>query len=273
MDHAAVERALHEAVTIAEDAGSVLLGGYRTELTVRKKGRIDLITAYDLRCEELIRKRLAAAFPDHAIVGEEGEDQGGGPYVWYVDPLDGTTNFAHGHPFFCVSIGLCHGPEPLVGVVAAPALAVTWTAGRGLGATRNGRPCRVSQCGDLADALCATGFPYDRQETDDDNTTEHRAFLKHTQGIRRCGSAAIDLALVADGTYDVYWEQRLSAWDMSAGACLVVEAGGRISDYDGGRADPRSGRLVATNGRLHDDAIALLSRSRYRSPAGRPSDR
>jgi myo-inositol-1(or 4)-monophosphatase len=195
-------------------------------------------------------------------VGEEGTATGTGDRVWYVDPIDGTTNYAHGHPFFAVSIALYDGSEGLAGVIAAPALGVTWHGAKGLGAHRNGKRCRVSSKAFLDDALCATGFPYDRREAVDDNLREFGAFIKRTQGIRRCGAAAVDLALVAEGTYDVYWEQRLNAWDTCAGALLVEEAGGRLSDYAGGPADPRSGTLVATNGRLHDAALAVLAEAR-----------
>ncbi|HJK94483.1 MAG TPA: inositol monophosphatase family protein, partial [Polyangiaceae bacterium LLY-WYZ-15_(1-7)] len=237
---------LKTTLAIAEDAATLVLAGFRDLDAVEKKGTIDLVTEYDLKAEARIRERLAAAFPDDQIVGEEGEDGAVDPArpVWYVDPIDGTTNFAHGHPFFSVSIARFAEGRAQVGVVAAPALGVVWAAAEGLGATRNGALCRVSERATLEDALCATGFPYDRWTAEDDNLREHRAFLKRTRGIRRCGSAAIDLCLVADGTYDLYWEQRLSPWDMAAGACLVAEAGGTLTDYDGGPADPRTGRLV-----------------------------
>ncbi|MCB9646882.1 MAG: inositol monophosphatase [Deltaproteobacteria bacterium] len=256
-----LSEALVVARAIAEEAAALILGGFRSGTEVRKKGRIDLVTDYDLKSEALIRQRLGAAFPHHAIVGEEGEATGSGELVWFVDPLDGTTNFAHGHPFFCVSIGLCRGPQPLLGVVAAPAIGVTWSGAQGQGVLRNQEACHVSAQADLLDALAATGFGYD-QATDDDNVRETRAALKRTHGIRRCGSAAMDLAMVADGTYDFYWEQRLNPWDLAAGACLVEAAGGRISGYEGQPADPRSGRLVASNGHLHDEVVALLAEAR-----------
>ena len=260
-------RALAMALTIADEAASLAREGWRSGLAIEKKGTIDLVTQYDLRSEALIRARLSEAFPDHRIVGEEGDTwEGSGGATWYVDPIDGTTNFAHGHPFFCVSIALWsesdEGALGEVGVVAAPALGVTWSAARGAGARRNGEPCRVSGTIELGDALCATGFPYDRWTSEEDNLREHRAFLKRTRGIRRCGSAALDLCLVADGTYDLYWEQKLNPWDMCAGALLVLEAGGRLSDYDGGPADPRDGRLVASNGALHDEALQVIAEAR-----------
>lgn len=257
-----IDAALEAASRLAEEAGRLVLDGWRSGGAVHKKGPIDLVTEWDLRSEELIRRGLEGAFPDHAIVGEEGEDTGDGDLVWYVDPLDGTTNFAHGHPMFSVSVALCDRGEPQVGVVAAPALGITWTAARGRPALRNGERCQVAPTRSLNDALCATGFPYDRRENPDDNLREYRAFLKRTQGIRRGGSAAIDLAMTADGTFAIYWEQRLSPWDLAAGACLVQAAGGRLSDYAGGPADVRSGALVATNGHLHEETLAVLAEAR-----------
>ncbi len=253
---------LDAAHSMAVEAASLALEGFRSGVEVRKKGEIDLLTDYDLRCEALIRRRLSEHFPTHAVVGEEGEDTGSGELVWYVDPIDGTTNYAHGHPFFSVSLALYRGAEGLVGVVAAPALDVAWSGAKGLGAFRNGKPSRVSGCTDLGEALCATGFPYDRRTAEDDNMGEYVAFLKRTHGIRRGGSAAIDLAMVSDGTFDAYWEQRLNAWDMCAGALLILEAGGKLSDYDGSEGDPRSGRLVATNGSLHAAVLDVLREAR-----------
>ena len=260
---------LQIALDVAQEAAAVALRGWRSGAAVEKKGAIDLLTEYDLRVEKIVRHRLHEAFPDHRIVGEEegasgatidtatGSSDDERP-TWYVDPIDGTTNFAHGHPFFCVSIALWDSEGGAVGVVSAPALGVTCSAARGRGAHRDGAPCAVSQTAHLADALCATGFPYDRWEAEDDNVAEHRAFLKRSRGIRRCGSAAIDLCLVADGTYDLYWEQRLNPWDMCAGAVMVLEAGGQLTDYDGRPADPRQGRLVASNGALHPQALGVL---------------
>lgn len=265
MDSTELREILRETRSIASDAARLVLAGHRRGVDVKKKGTIDLVTEFDLASEALIRARLAQAFPGHDVVGEEGDHRAGTEYVWFVDPLDGTTNFAHGHLFFCVSIGLVRvtaaGTEPLVGVVAAPALGLTWSGARGLGAFRNDEPCRVTSTTSLQDALVATGFAYD-QSTDDDNVPEMRAFLKRTRGIRRCGAAAIDLALTADGTYDLYWEQRLNPWDLSAGALLVLEAGGRLSDYDGGPFDVRAGRIVASNGSIHDAALEVLSEVR-----------
>jgi len=258
LDEPTEARAHAVAETLGAEAGALLLRGFRTGAEVRKKGRIDLVTEFDLASEALLRAGIADAFPEHRIVAEEGQAEGTGEVVWYVDPLDGTTNFAHGHPFFSVSIALYDGDRPVLGVVVAPALGITWSGRAGHGARRNGVPCRVSETRALEDALCATGFPYDRWTNPDDNTREMKAFLKCTQGVRRCGSAAIDLALVADGTYDLYWEKSLSAWDMAAGALLVQEAGGRLSDTRGAPGDPRTGELLATNPHLQSPALRVL---------------
>jgi myo-inositol-1(or 4)-monophosphatase len=240
------------AVAIGEEAGRVLMEGWRRAPTVRKKGAIDLVTDYDLRSEALLRERMAEAFPDHALVAEEGEDQVEGEWIWYVDPLDGTTNFAHGHFFFAVSLGLARDGEPVLGVVHAPALGTTWAGAVGVDCQRSGVPCRVATgAAVLSDALVATGFPYDRGTSPENNLREAAAIIPRVQGIRRCGSAALDLALVADGTYDGYWEQKLQPWDVCAGLALVRAAGGTATDYEGKPAHAQSSCVVASNGALH----------------------
>lgn len=253
-----VRQALEVARGAATEAGALIMQGFRGQAEVRKKGAIDLVTEWDLKSERLIVERLSATFPDHRIVAEEGASRGEGEIAWYIDPIDGTTNFSHGHPFFCVSIGLYRDHQPLLGVITAPALATEWWGAPSLGVYRNGMPAHVSPTEQLADALVATGFPYDRWTNPDDNLREYRAFLKCCRGVRRCGSAALDLALTADGTYSIFWEQRLSPWDLAAGAALVVAAGGQISDYDGSPAEIRSGRILATNGKLHSEAVRVI---------------
>lgn len=261
------QRALQVAERAAKEAGAWVMKGWRAVGEVSKKGRFDLLTEWDLGSERLIRERLTNAFPDHRIVGEEDAESGDGDMVWYVDPIDGTTNFAHGHFFFAMSIALYRGSEGLAGVVHAPALGVTWKAARGAGAFRNGTRCRVSERRKLDEAVCATGFPYDRWSSPDHNLAELALFLRKARGIRRCGAASIDLCLVADGTYDIYWEQGLNAWDMCAGALMVLEAGGRLSSYEGAPADPRTGRLIATNGLLHDAAVRTVGEARNKLQA------
>ena len=254
-----LQNILERSLEVAQEAGELLLSGYRQRVQITKKGVIDLVTEFDLRCEKLVRDQLSTQFPDHTIVGEElPAHQGTSDLIWYVDPLDGTTNFTHGHPFFAVSLGLWNGSKPLLGVVHAPALNVTWSGVVGLGAFRNTEACQPSATSTLVEALCATGFAYDRRTNPDDNTRETFAFLKKIRGLRRCGSAAIDLSLVADGTYDLYWERGLKPWDAAAGVALVTAAGGRLSHYDGTPLTGMPERLVASNGKVHDEAIAVL---------------
>jgi myo-inositol-1(or 4)-monophosphatase len=176
-----------------------------------------------------------------------------------VDPIDGTTNYAHGHPFWCVSIGLVAAEGPALGVVVAPALQLEWVAD-GTRSTRNGEGCRVSEQSELSQSLLATGFPYDRQTSSENNFAAFVHFKKITQGIRRCGSAAIDLCFVADGTYDGYWERKLKPWDMAAGIAMVRASGGRATAFDGGPLDVVSGYAIASNGKIHDAIVAELAR-------------
>jgi myo-inositol-1(or 4)-monophosphatase len=165
--------------------------------------------------------------------------------------LDGTTNFVHGHPFWCVSIGLLEHGAPVAGAVVAPAVGLSWTAHRGGPAVRSGQPCRVSETDDLEHALCATGFPPDRQTEPGNNLDTFARVQKVVRGVRRCGSAAMDMCLVADGTYDAYWERRLNAWDLAAGAAVVLAAGGTITALDGGPVNLSVGQIIASNGRVH----------------------
>lgn len=265
MEHALTSW-LAPAAEIAKEAGAILMQGWRRGPEVRKKGAIDLVTDFDLRSEELLRRRMSDTFPDHALVAEEGAegDEPREDFIWYVDPLDGTTNFAHGHFVFAVSLGLAFRGRPVLGVVHAPAIATTWVGAVGLGCTRNGEPCRTTGTEALSEALIATGFPYDRAVSPENNLRETNHILPRIQGLRRCGAAAVDLALVADGTYDGYWEQKLKPWDLCAGMALVWAAGGRVTDYEGGEPDVRSGRLVATNGPLHDALLHAVQAARGR---------
>lgn len=252
-----------EVERVARAAAEVCLRGWRTGVAVERKGEIDLVTASDRASEALIREALGRSFPGVDLVAEEGgglarEDRA----VFWADPLDGTTNFAHGHPFFAVSIGLALGASLLAGVVVAPALGVTWKASRGAGATRNGAPCRVSATERLGDSLLATGFPYDVRTNPLNNFDEFAALTRASRGVRRCGSAAIDLCMTADGTFDGYWERFLKPWDMAAGAAIVAEAGGALTALDGSTADVRSGALVASNGRVHAALLEAIAGAR-----------
>lgn len=262
------ERWVREARAIAEEAGRVLMRGHRRGGSVRRKGAIDLVTEHDLASERVIVERLRAAFPDHTIVAEEsaapaaGGARPGEGLVWYVDPLDGTTNFAHGHFAFCVSLGLAEDGVPIAGVVHAPALALTWHGARGLGAFRDDVPCAVSTTDALDASVVATGFPYDRAIDPDHNVREASRIIPNVQGFRRVGSAALDLVLVADGTYDGYWEQKLAPWDLCGGAAIAAAAGATLTTYEGAPIDARSRRVVVTNGRIHEALRAEILAAR-----------
>lgn len=274
---------LETARGIAREAGALVLEGFRRGARIRTKSdRTDLVTEYDEKSERLVRDRLARLLPDHDVVGEEGQgpSDAGKRLVWYVDPIDGTTNFAHGHPFFCLAMGLAarkdHGAEePIAGVVVAPAMQIEWSAGVGLGATRNGVRCEVSGTGALEDALLATGFPATRARIDDNN---YKAFLSidaATHGARRCGAAAMELCLVADGAYDGFWDIALKRWDVTAGAVIVREAGGRVTGFDGaelalGDFERTGGRVLASNGSIHEQLRSAV-RGALPLPPGLPT--
>jgi myo-inositol-1(or 4)-monophosphatase len=260
---------LPAVLEVAREAGELVMPGYRNarDLQVHKKGAIDLVTQFDLASERHIVERLSRLYPEVGIVGEEGSASPAlDALTFYVDPIDGTTNFAHGHPFFCVSIGLCRNGAPLLGVLVAPALGLSWAGALGHGVTRNGAPCRVSSTQELRDALCATGFGYSVVGAQDDNQREFSLVQSSVQAVRRCGAAALDLVLVADGTYDAYWEFLLQPWDMAAGAALVLAAGGVVSGFDGSACDVRTGACLASNGPLHQAVAQLITTAREGKP-------
>lgn len=249
------------ALTVAREAGELVLAGWRSRPAVdRKASYADLVTEYDVTSERLIRRRFAELTPSVPVVGEEeGGTIGDGP-TWVCDPIDGTVNFASGHPFFAISLGLMHGGAPLVGAVVAPALQVEWHGVVGSGAFRNGQPCSVTANASLPDALIATGISpvMRRHGHPEDNLAPFVRVTPQVRDIRRCGSAALDLCLVADGTYDAYWERKLAAWDVAAGAALVLAAGGRLTNLVGGPYDLTRGYILASNGHVHDALVDLL---------------
>ena len=252
------------AVAIAREAGELLRQGYGQEKEITVKGTaVDWVTQFDQQAETLIVTRLRAAFPDHTLVGEEGgtmNGEGGSAYTWHIDPLDGTTNFAHGFPVFSVSMALVEGTRPLVGVIYDPLRDECFTAVAGQGAWLNGRRLHVSQTDSLIRSLLATGFPYDRHTAEHDNVAQVARFLKQAHGIRRAGSAALDMAYVAAGRLDGYWEFKLKSYDVAAGILLVLEAGGQVTDMNG-RALQIAPELavVSSNGRIHGDMLAVLA--------------
>jgi myo-inositol-1(or 4)-monophosphatase len=257
---------LGAALHAARDAAALVEKGWRQRpATDTKRAPVDLVTRFDRESEALLRETLARTTPFPIVGEEEGGERalGADAPTWYVDPLDGTTNFVHGHPFWCVSIGLLRGTDPVLGVVVAPSLRLEWTGVAGGRARRNGEECGVSDVPRLDDALLATGFPFDRKTSDDNNFDTFVAIKRKCQAVRRCGSAAIDLCLVADGTYDGYWEKKLGAWDVAGGSAIVLAAGGRITDQAGHPVDVTKGSVVATNGLIHRELVDALR-------AGRP---
>lgn len=246
---------------LAGRAGALQRARYETELAIdTKSATIDLVTEVDRACEALIVEGIQAARGGDAILAEEGHgnDAPNAAVRWIIDPLDGTTNFAHGFPRFCVSIGIEVAGERAVGVVYDPLLEERFEAVRGEGAWLGARRLRVSPETEFGRALLATGFAYDVHRSDDDNLENFRNVVKSARGIRRDGSAALDLCYVAAGRLDGYWESKLHPWDVAAGFLIVEEAGGRISDLDNGPADPSGRSVVATNGPLHDPLLLRL---------------
>ena len=228
---------------------------------VREKGRSgDLVTEADLAAEAAVLQLLERETPQIGVLAEEsGRLEKKGGLEWCVDPLDGTTNYAHGFPLFATSVGLCWQGQPLLGALAVPVLDQLYWAAPGLGAWCNDQAIRVSGCGQLADALLTTGFAYDRRSRLDNNYAEFAYFTHRTHGVRRGGAAAVDLAFVAAGRCDGYWERGLSPWDLAAGVVLVEQAGGLVSAYDGGEFDLASGRLIACGPALHRALIDGLA--------------
>jgi len=247
------------ALRAASRAAAFTLTGFRTRPVFERKGRVDLVTEFDRESERILHEELDAT--GVSVVGEEG---GGAreKEAFYVDPIDGTTNFVHGHPFYCVSVGLVREGSPVFGVVVAPALGITWRAiVSEARAFRNDSECHVSGTSELSDALLATGFPYERQDPATNNFSRFVHMKHHVQGIRRCGAAAIDLCLVADGTYDAYWEGQLHPWDLAGGAAIVLAAGGRVSRLDGSSFDARGREALASNGKIHEAVVRELQRN------------
>lgn len=248
------------ATEAAHAAGAILRRAYAARPgPVERKGAVDLVTETDRACERAVRQVLGRHTPDIPILGEEEGGAVTAATRWVVDPLDGTTNFVHGFPWFAVSIALEVDGHPEVGVVLDPLRDRAFTAQRGRGAHANGERLRVSTTATLNDALIASGFPYDRRERADFYLARVRAVLLQCQGIRRAGAAALDLALVAAGQLDGYWESGLQPWDVAAGRLLVTEAGGRVTALDGGPLDRDRPNPLATNGAVHEALRELLA--------------
>lgn len=258
---------LQAAVEIAQEAGKILMEEFSRPLDIRYKGdEVDLVTQADKRSEQAIVVRLNEYFPGHAIAAEEGTGQEtASEFRWHVDPLDGTTNFAHGYPCFCVSIALARGDTLLAAVIFNPYYKELYTAARGDGATFNGKRISVSKVATLSTSLVCTGFPT-RNRKLSPNLQYYGEFTQRSHGVRRDGSAALDLACVAAGRFDGFWEFNLNKWDTAAGVLLIEEAGGKVSDFEGKPYQLGGPVILASNGLIHEEMRKLALEISRRAP-------
>jgi myo-inositol-1(or 4)-monophosphatase len=252
---------LNFAIETARDAGQILLEKFGRKIDIFKKGDINLVTEADLASEKLIIERIKSYYPKHSILAEESGEAvilgGELNWKWIIDPLDGTTNYAHGYPCFCVTIALEHNGEIVLGVTFDPTRNELFAAERGKGATLNNKPIRVSGTEKLSESLLVTGFPYNFKEKE--NFARHLTdFLLHSRGVRRDGSAAIDMAYVACGRFDGFWEEGLNPWDVAAGVLLIEEAGGQVSYYDNTKYSIYKPPILASNGAIHGEMLNVL---------------
>jgi myo-inositol-1(or 4)-monophosphatase len=259
---------LATAVESVIRAGEIQMAHFGRAMRIDKKGTIDLVTEIDLEVERGFRAAIAERFPDHVVLGEEFSafaDRDAAPeYCWVFDPVDGTTNFAHGLPIFCSSLALEIGGVATVGAIYDPTRKELFTAERGQGAWLNGAPIHVSSGETLIDSLLVTGFHYDVQRDPAELMELFSDFIRQARAVRRLGSAALDLAYVACGRFEGFWEQKLQPWDVAAGALIVAEAGGRVTDLAGQEFQSRAGNVVASNGRIHDQMLETIRRFRER---------
>ncbi len=255
---------LNFAIQTARAAGHLLAERFGRALSISNKSELDLVTEADLASERLIIERIKTFYPRHSILAEESgasapaEQDAQSEWRWIVDPLDGTTNYAHGYPCFCVSMGLAHKGRLELGVIYDPARDELFTAERGQGAALNGRRIQVSQTRTLNSALLCTGFPYDVRERSE-FARHFTNFIMNAQAVRRDGSAALDLAYVACGRFDGFWEEGLHPWDVAGAVLMIEEAGGRVSHYDGSAFDVYSAPILASNGLVHEQMMRVLA--------------
>jgi myo-inositol-1(or 4)-monophosphatase len=250
------------AIEAARAGGAILREGLSRPMTIQMKGSREVVTDLDNASERAVLGTITDSFPDDLIVAEEGSPVlGESERVWIVDPLDGTNNYAHGYPFFSVAVAVEVEGSLFAGVVYDPLRDEMFVGERGAGATLNGEPIRVSQAERLKESLVATGFPYDRSENTDNNLANLNRFILSVRGIRRGGSAELDLVYVACGRLDGFWEMGLKTWDVAAGGMIVREAGGRVTNFAGDGWDHRRGDIVASNGRIHGEMLELVGGS------------
>jgi myo-inositol-1(or 4)-monophosphatase len=250
---------LATAVEAVVRAGEIHLSRFRAGVRIDKKGEIDLVTEVDLDVERMFRSMIASRFPDHDVLAEElGGGAGTARHRWVFDPLDGTTNYAHGLPIFCASLALEIDGEAEVAAIFDATRQELFTAERGVGAWLNGEPLKVSATAAMIDAMLVTGFPYDVHQNAEPYMRTFTAFISRARAVRRLGSAAIDLCYVAAGRLDGFWEAQLNPWDTRAGALIVEEAGGRVTGMDGRPWNPAAGHILASNGILHDAMVQII---------------
>jgi myo-inositol-1(or 4)-monophosphatase len=244
---------------VAREAGQLLLNRFRTEFTISHKGTVNLVTEVDFAAEDLIVSRIRNAFPAHSILAEERHHATRAEGItWIIDPLDGTTNYAHRYPVFSVSIGLEINGEIQWGAVFDPTRDELFSARQGRGATCNGLRLEVSKTPKLVKSLLATGFPYDIRTSRQNNLDYFCAFAPQVQGVRRAGSAALDLCYVAAGRFDGFWEMKLNPWDCAAGSLIVTESGGMLTNFRGGMFSIREGEILASNSLIHGEMLEVL---------------
>ncbi|MGH9771735.1 MAG: inositol monophosphatase family protein [Candidatus Acidiferrales bacterium] len=262
-----MEKFLEVAIQAAREAGTVLRAEFDRPKTISYKGEVDIVTKSDLRSEAIVVARLREHFPEHAIVAEEGGGNvaAGAKYCWHVDPLDGTTNFAHGYPCFAVSIALLEAEEPIVAAVLNPFSDELFTAMRGKGAFLNRKPIHVSRVEKLANSLVCTGFPPQHRKNNA-NMNYYWEFTLRSHGVRRDGSAALDLCSVACGRFEAFWEFGLNSWDTAAGMLLVTEAGGMVTDLSGRPYHPGEREMLASNGLVHTEMRQVAAQISPQAP-------
>lgn len=256
------EKVLKAMKQASIEAGNLLNSYFGKEMDVQKKGKIDLVSSADIDAEQCIKRILKTSFPEISFITEEGGGTFTEDLIWLVDPLDGTTNFLHQIPFYATSIALYRHPEILFAAIYLPEFDELYLAEKGSGSYLNGVPIQVSDCKKLSESILATGFPYDVWTNYDDVLKSFKSFLLNARAIRRFGAAAIDLAYVANGIFDGYFELRLKPWDTAAGSLLVQEAGGKITNFKGKEYNPFMDSIIASNSRIHEEMILCLKSNR-----------